>query len=135
MYSIPEPRRATVSCKNLSASSSKNDRSTPPSSSRRYFYNNSNVKRNNNNNNAAFTRSSNHSNRLQKKIIENLSNSNVFHIPFCVEQTNDNLRRNLIKNNNNNKLLRTRLNPLSPVFYSTRQNSLLVEQKENITSR
>ncbi|CAF3061908.1 unnamed protein product, partial [Rotaria socialis] len=138
MHSITETRRATVSCKNIFPSSG-NDRSIPNSSSRRHGNNNSNVKRNNNNNNT-FTRSSNNSTRSQKKFNlcdENFShpNSNVFHIPFSIEQTNDNEKKNLFKKKNiNNKSFRTSLNPLSPAFYCTRQTSLLLEKKQELTS-
>jgi len=140
MCSTTEPRRATVSCKHL-FSSTNNDRSIPTSSSRRHVYYNSNIKRynnnnNNNNNNNTVTRTSNHSTkqpqRLNDVTNENSSHSNVFHIPFCFEQKNDNGKKLLT---NNNKLLRTSLNPLSPIFYSTRHISLLSEEKQSIISR
>ncbi|CAF3490840.1 unnamed protein product [Adineta steineri] len=141
---VTEPRRATVSCKNIFSSSSStpspNDRSIPTSSSsssRRHANNNSNLKRNINTTNNVFTRLSNHSTKKQQpKLIDvtnkNLSNANVFHIPFYVEQINDNGKKILSNNNNNNtKLLRTPLNPLSPAFFSTRHKSLLSEQKQD----
>jgi hypothetical protein len=137
MCSVTEPRRATVSCKHL-FSSSNNERSIPTSSTRRHINNSSNTKRNNNTNSNGFTRSSNYSTKKQQQRLidlknENLSNSNVFHIPFYIEQINDNEKQ--ISSNNNKKLLRTSLNPLSPAFFSTRHTSLLSEQKEDIISR
>lgn len=136
MCSTTEPRRATVSCKHL-FSSSTNDRSVPTSSSRRHTYTNSNTKRYNNNNNTTTTctRSSKQIQRLNDITNENFSSSshsNVFDIPFCFEQINDNGKKKLI---NNNKHLRTPLNPLSPVFYSTRHISLLPEQKQDLLSK
>jgi len=134
MCSTTEPRRATVSCKHL-FSSTTNDRSVPTSSSRRHVYNNSNIKRynnNNNNNNNTFIRSTKQTQRLNDITNGNSSHSDVFHIPFNVEQINDNGKKNLI---NNNKLQRTSLNPLSPVFYSTRHIPLLSEQNQDILSR
>jgi len=131
MCSITEPRRATVSCKHL-FSSTTNDRSIPTSSSRRHIYNNSNIKRYNNNNNNTFIRSTKQTQRLNDITNGNSSHSDVFHIPFNVEQINDNGKKNFI---NNNKLQRTLLNPLSPVFYSTRHISLPSEQKQDILSR
>jgi hypothetical protein len=131
MCSITEPRRATVSCKNL-FSSTNNDRSVPTSSSRRHGYNNSNTKRfNNNNNNNPTTRSTKQQQKLNDITNENLSHSNVFHVPFCFEQINDNGKKN---STNNTKLLRTSLNPLSPVFYSTRHIALVSEQKQDTIS-
>jgi hypothetical protein len=134
MCSITEPRRATVSCKYI-FSSMKNERSNPTSSSRRHISNNSNTKRsNNNNNNSISTRSTKQSQKLNDITNENLSHSNVFHIPFRMEQINDSGKK-LTSINSNNKLLRTSLNPLSPAFYSTRHISLLSEQKQDIVSR
>jgi len=135
MCSTTEPRRAIVSCKHL-FSSTTNDRSTLTSSSRRHVSNNSNIKRFNNNNNNTVIRSTKQTQKLNDITNENSSHSDVFHISFCFEQINDNEKKILINNNTNNKLLRTSLNPLSPVFYSTRHISLLPEQKqEDIISR
>lgn len=138
MCSVTEPRRATVSCKHV-FSSSTSDRSTPSSSSRRHHNNNSNIKRNTNANSNGMTRSSNYSTKKQQQRLidttnDNHFNSNVFHIPFCLEQINDNGKK-LLSNNHNNKLLRTLLNPLSPAFFSTRQTSLVSEQKPDTTLR
>jgi hypothetical protein len=132
MCSLTEPRRATVSCKHL-FSSSTNDRSIPTSSSRKYTNTNSNTKRNNNNN-ITFIRSSKTYSTKQPQKLNDITNENVFHIPFCVEQIND-AGKKLLSNNNNNKLLRKPLNPLSPVFYSTRHTVLLSEQKQDTISR
>jgi hypothetical protein len=124
MCSIAEPRRATVSCKYI-FSSTNNERSNP---TRRH---NSNTKRSNNN---PSIRSNKQSQKLNDITNENLSHSNVFHIPFRLEQINDSGKK-LTSINNTNKLLRTPLNPLSPAFYSTRHISLLLEQNQDIISR
>jgi hypothetical protein len=123
MCSIAEPRRATVSCKYI-FSSTNNERSNP---TRRH---NSNTKRSNNN---PSIRSNKQSQKLNDITNENLSHSNVFHIPFRLEQINDSGKK-LTSINNTNKLLRTPLNPLSPAFYSTRHISLLLEQNQDIIS-
>jgi hypothetical protein len=135
MCSITEPRRATVSCKHLFSSSTTHDRSNPTSSSRRHgntTTNPTNVKRNNTNN--TLPRSSVHSTKQQQQRLNDVTNetSNVIHIPFCIEQINDNEKKHL---SNNNKSLRISLNPLSPVFYSTRHTSLLSVQKQDLISR
>lgn len=149
MCSVTEPRRATVSCKNL-FSSSANDRSmttiTTLSSSRRCNNNNAHGKRNSNMNTYGFVRSSNHltkkqqQQQQQQRLVDitndSHSNSNVFQIPFSVEQTYDNGRKSLSNSTNNTKLLRTSLNPLSPAFFSTRQTSVLPsEQKQDVPLR
>lgn len=127
MCSIAEPRRATVSCKNLFSSPT-----NPPSSSRRHISNNSNVKRSNNANQNPSTRSSNHSTKQSARLSNTLANANVFHIPFRFEQTAEIGTKTSTGNSN---FLRTPLNPLSPAFFSTRQISLLSEQKQEIMSR
>ncbi|CAF0800049.1 unnamed protein product [Adineta ricciae] len=148
MCSVTEPHRATVSCKNL-FSSSANDRSMtttstpspPSSSSRRCNNNNAHGKRNSNIDTNVFVRSSNYSKKNQQQQQQRLVditndshfNSNVFQIPFSIEQTYDNGRKSLSNTTNNTKLLRTSLNPLSPAFFSTRQTSVLLsEQKQDV---
>lgn len=138
MYAITESRRATVSCKNL-FSSSNNDRLIPTSTSRRHVYNNLNTKRNNNanNNNNTLPRTSNYSAKSQQKFNyvknENSSKSNVFHVIFSTEQTNNHETKFVSRTHN--KLLRTPLNPLSPAFYSTQQISLMSEQQRDTLPR
>ena len=150
MCSVTEPRRATVSCKNL-FSSSANDRSmttttTPSSSSRRCNNNNAHGKRNSNIDTNVFVRSSNYlrknqqQQQQQQRLVDITNdshfNSNVFQIPFSVEQTYDNGKKSLSNTTNNTKLLRTPLNPLSPAFFSTRQTSVLSsEQKQDVPLR
>lgn len=139
MCSITEPRRATVSCKNLFSSTANHDRSTPttvPSSaSRRHISNHSNNKRsmnNSNNNNYPWTRSSNQNIKQSQRTPDTHPHTNVFHIPFCVEPITD--HGNKISTSTNSKL-RTRLNPLSPAFFSTRHISLISDQKADVMSR
>ena len=85
MCSITEPRRATVSCKYI-FSSTNNERSNTTRRS-----NNSNPKRSNNN---PLVRSTKQSQKLNDITNENLSHSNVFHIPFGLEQINDSGEKN-----------------------------------------
>ena len=98
MCSITEPRRATVSCKNLFTSPTTNERS------RRHHHppGNPHPKR------PPYQQQQQQPNNPSKQ-------SNVFHIPFAIE-TRDDL-----------KSLRKPLNPLSPAFHSTRQSSLTFE--------
>ncbi|CAF1259466.1 unnamed protein product [Adineta steineri] len=53
---------------------------------------------------------------IKQKINDNISNTKVFHLPFNGKTTFV---------SNNNKLLRTSLNPLSPSFYSHRHAQLI----------
>lgn len=142
MCSISEPRRATVSCKNLFATTTNNDRTTSTTaSSRRYMSNHSNIKRsmnnthnnnNNNNSNHPSTRSSNFNSKQSQRTSNTHPHTNVFHIPFSAEPITDN--GNKISTSANSKF-RTRLNPLSPAFFSTRHISLISDQKPDVMSR
>jgi hypothetical protein len=122
-----EPRRATVSCKNL-FKSIPDGCSIPTNSSsyRRQTQNsvNFNSKRTPHYQNT-YSRSNTHivkqqQQQYQQRSKANYSHANVFHIPFVIEP---------VDADRNVKSLSTRLNPLSPAFHSKRQPLVSLESK------
>ena len=108
MCSITEPRRAVVSCKHLYSSNS-TERSNTNVASRRYASNNANTKRSTNNVSSRSMKSNPRTNEI-----------NICHIPFSYETNHDHGKY---------QYFQTSLNPLSPVFHSTRQFSLSNESR------
>ena len=124
MCSTLEPRRATVSCKNLFTTTTA-DRSVPASSSsssvRRSTHNTTTPKRTHHVHNNS-SRPAIHSSK--QPMNSHLAHASVVHVPFTSESIHD---------NKHYKSLPTALNPLSPAFHSTRQPSLSFQPRMELS--